>query len=122
MRSLFRYQPPNPQQKCHPDRSAAQWRDLLFIIRGNESEWTRRRPLCHPDRSVAQWRDPLFITRGNESEWKRRRPLCHPDRSVAQWRDLQLSGFILEMFFCPVAEWICAVLLPGPPNLFRENN
>src|ERR1700733_5070151 len=68
MRSLFRYQPPNPQQKCHPDRSAAQWRDLLFIIRGNESEW------------------------------KRRRPLCHPDRSVAQWRDLQLSGFILEMF------------------------
>jgi hypothetical protein len=21
-----------PKQKCHPDRSEAQWRDLLFII------------------------------------------------------------------------------------------
>jgi hypothetical protein len=26
------------QQKCHPGRSEAQWRDLLFIIRSIESE------------------------------------------------------------------------------------
>jgi hypothetical protein len=23
----------NPKQKCHPDRSVAKWRDLLFTIR-----------------------------------------------------------------------------------------
>jgi hypothetical protein len=22
-----------PEQKCHPDRSEAQWRDLLFLFR-----------------------------------------------------------------------------------------
>jgi len=43
----------NPQQKCHPDRSEAKWRDLLFIRRSIESEWKRHPPLCHPDRSVA---------------------------------------------------------------------
>jgi hypothetical protein len=26
-----------PKQKCHPDRSEAKWRDLLFIICGIES-------------------------------------------------------------------------------------
>jgi hypothetical protein len=31
-----------PKQKCHPDRSVAKWRDLLFTIRGIESEWERR--------------------------------------------------------------------------------
>src|SRR5580693_4184394 len=44
--------------KCHPacpglpwDRSEAQWRDRLFIIRSTESEWKRHPPLCHPERS-----------------------------------------------------------------------
>jgi hypothetical protein len=39
------------KKKCHPDRSVAQWRDLLFIIAIIESEWKRRPPLCHPDRT-----------------------------------------------------------------------
>jgi hypothetical protein len=43
----------NPQQKCHPDRSVAKWRDLLFILRSIQSEWKRHPSLCHPDRSVA---------------------------------------------------------------------
>jgi len=43
----------NPKQKCHPDRSEAKWRDLLFIIRIIESDWKHRPPLCHPDRSGA---------------------------------------------------------------------
>jgi hypothetical protein len=61
---------------------------------------------CHPDRSEAEWRDLLFIIRSSESEWKRYAPLCHPDRSVAKWRDLQFRGPLLEMFFrCAVAEF-----------------
>jgi hypothetical protein len=57
------------------------------------------RQKCHPDRSEAQWMDLLFIIRNIESEWKRYPPLCHPDRSVAKWRDLQFSGPLLELFF-----------------------
>jgi hypothetical protein len=53
---------------------------------------------CHPDRSEAQWRDLLFIIPVNESEWKRHPTLCHPDRSVAEWRDLQFSRPFMEMF------------------------
>src|SRR6202044_1654502 len=41
----------NHKQKCHPDRSEAKWRDLLFIIRVIESEWKRCPTLCHPERS-----------------------------------------------------------------------
>ena len=51
-RSIRAMETASPKQKCHPDRSVAQWRDLLFIIRSIESEWKRRPPLCHPDRSV----------------------------------------------------------------------
>ena len=51
---------------------------------------------CHPDRSEAKWRDLLFILRSIESEWKRYPPLCHPDRSEAQWSDLQFNGPVLK--------------------------
>jgi hypothetical protein len=37
----------------HRKSGVAKWRDLLFILRGIESEWKRCLPLCHPDRSVA---------------------------------------------------------------------
>jgi hypothetical protein len=43
----------NPKQRCHPDRSAAKWRDLLFIIRTIKPEWKRHPLLCHPDRTAA---------------------------------------------------------------------
>jgi hypothetical protein len=37
---------------CHPDRSEAKWRDLLFpSIHSPPAQWKRRPPLCHPDRS-----------------------------------------------------------------------
>ena len=49
------------QQNCHPDRSIAQWRDLLFL----------------PAHSQLQLEPPLFP--------------CHPDRSEAKWRDLQCA-------------------------------
>jgi hypothetical protein len=53
---------------------------------------------CHPGRSEAKWKDLLFIIPVNESEWKRHRTLCHPDRSEAEWRDLQFSWPFMEMF------------------------
>ena len=34
-KQMFRH-PINPQQKCHPDRSEAQWRDLLFALNLSE--------------------------------------------------------------------------------------
>src|ERR1700733_2329605 len=48
---ILRNKLPILKQKCHPDRSAAQRRDLLFIIPRIESEWERHPPLCHPERS-----------------------------------------------------------------------
>ena len=48
---------------------------------------------------VAQWRDLLYMIRGIKSEGKRHLPLCHPDRSEAEWRDLQFNGPVLVMFF-----------------------
>jgi hypothetical protein len=63
------------------------------------SQTSKPKQKCHPDRSEAQWRDLLFIIRSIESEWKRYPPLCHPDRSEAKWRDLQFRGPLLEMFF-----------------------
>src|ERR1700677_2593421 len=42
---------PLTKQKCHPDRSEAEWRDLLFILQSIESESKRYPPLCHPERS-----------------------------------------------------------------------
>jgi hypothetical protein len=50
------------KQKCHPDRSVAKWRDLLFIIRMLESQWKRNAPLCHPDRSVPGFPATLHLT------------------------------------------------------------
>ena len=40
-----------PNQNCHPDRSAAQWSDLLFFPPLSDAQWKRNPPLCHPDRS-----------------------------------------------------------------------
>jgi hypothetical protein len=83
-----------------------------------------RPPLCHPDRSAAQWRDlrlngpflEVFFDRGimglrptqgdekrllfsNYSPWKRHLSACHPERSAAQWRDLRFSGSFVESVF-----------------------
>jgi hypothetical protein len=85
--------------KVNRKSGVAQWRDLLYMIRGIKSEGKRHLPLCHPDRSEAKWRDLLYMIRGIESEWKRHLPLCHPDRSEAEWRDLQFNGPVLVMFF-----------------------
>jgi hypothetical protein len=76
-----------------PERSEMESR-----ARGFDSFFVRCKQRCHPDRSEAQWRDLLFSIRNIESEWKRYPPLCHPDRSVAEWRDLQFNGPLMEMF------------------------
>jgi hypothetical protein len=89
---VLSYQHPNPQQKCHPDRSRSEVEGPAVHQHPNPQQ------KCHPDRSEAKWRDLLLIIRGNKSEWQRRPLLCHPDRSEAKWRDLQFRGPILEMF------------------------
>jgi hypothetical protein len=45
-----------PRQNCHPDRSVAQWRDLLLAIPITNHKVPSRPPLCHPD--------PDFLPRG----------------------------------------------------------
>jgi len=71
------------KQKCHPDRSAAQWRDLLFII-----------PFAKPNGCAA----PTFVIPtevegsavrptadpNSPSETSTLKQKCHPDRSAAQ--------------------------------------
>jgi hypothetical protein len=39
------------QMRCHPDRSEAQWRDLLFASSATTPQETSHSPLCHPERS-----------------------------------------------------------------------
>ncbi len=63
----------------------------LSVLPNSPSKTTTPKRRCHPDRSVALWRALLFLIRSIESEWKRRPPLCHPDRSAAQWRDLRCA-------------------------------
>jgi hypothetical protein len=48
---------PIAKQNCHPDRSEAKWRDLLFTIPVTNHKDPSHPPLCHPDRREAQWRD-----------------------------------------------------------------
>ena len=69
---------------CHPDRSAAEWRDLQCAPRPSQifrNKTLTLKQRCHPDRSAAKWRDLQSILRSIESAWKRHPPLCHPDRS-----------------------------------------
>jgi hypothetical protein len=46
-----------PLQNCHPDRSAAKWRDLRFLAVLQPLQPEPPLSPCHPDRSVAKWRD-----------------------------------------------------------------
>jgi hypothetical protein len=43
--------------------------------------WKQRPNLCHPDRSEAKRRDLLFTPPANGCTWKHHPPLCHPERS-----------------------------------------
>jgi hypothetical protein len=117
MTLLFRYQPPNPkqtlqvstlnpQQKGHPDRSEAQWRDLLFHSATSQSPLgaplfplssrpERTRISCHAalDKAAyAPFRKEGRTKCTNATKF-------HRKSGVAQWRDLQFSGRVLEMFF-----------------------
>ncbi len=64
-----------------PLSSRAKPRDLQFRGPLSELFFVDPRMMCHPDRSVAKWRDLLFILHSIESEWKRDPPLCRPERS-----------------------------------------
>jgi hypothetical protein len=94
------------KQKCHPDRSEAKWRDLLFILRIIESDWKPYPPLCHPDRSVPGFPATLHWTSPSvRLSVRERRMSCinaitfHRKSGGAKWRDLQFRGPFLEMCF-----------------------
>jgi hypothetical protein len=70
-------------QICHPDRSVAKWRDLLFLHPQCDLHWKRHPQICHPDRSVAKWRDLRLLHPQCDLHWKRHPRICHPDRA---WR------------------------------------
>ena len=42
---------PWQNMNCHPDRSEAKWRDLLFPLPASNARWQRHPSLCHPERS-----------------------------------------------------------------------
>ncbi len=95
-------QPKDPSKHCHPERSAAQSKDLHLPLPAspqppldNQSQPPSKN--CHPERSAAQPKDlhlpspasppPLL---DNQSQ-----PLpqnCHPERSAAQPKDLRLPS------------------------------
>src|SRR5271170_6593498 len=64
---------------CHPDRSAAKWRDLLFGQSALKGTWKRRPFLCHPERSRG-------ICSSADPSWKHRLVIhkqnCHLDRWI----------------------------------------
>jgi hypothetical protein len=61
---ILRYKPPTPKQNCHPDRSAAKWRDLLFPSATNQPS-LRAPPLPFVNPTGAE--DPWFRSRSNDS-------------------------------------------------------
>jgi hypothetical protein len=73
-RSPWKLRPP----LCHPDLDLKQ--------------------TCHPDRSVAQWRDLLSNSTGINRKWKSRPPLSHPERSrgICSSADLSWKCFLTE--------------------------
>ncbi len=88
---------------CHPERSAAQPRDLQFVRAHSKRPKFRATPRgtftlpgCHPERSAAQPRDLQFCPPASKRPKFRVTPRgtftlpgCHPERSAAQPRDLQ---------------------------------
>jgi hypothetical protein len=83
-----RHSPP-----CHPDRSAAQWRDLRFDGSLLEMFSTGEVMALRP----TQGGEKRFLF-SNHCRWRRRTPLCHLDRSAAKWRDLRADALSLECF------------------------
>ncbi len=108
---------PATKQMCHPDRSVAKWRDLLFLSSTSPSplgaspsplssrpKWRdlqcacqpsripvtnpATKQMCHPDRSVAKWRDLLFLSSTNQPLLK---TSPSPLSSRPKWRDLQCA-------------------------------
>jgi hypothetical protein len=56
--------------------------DLLFLIRGIESEWKRYPSLCHPERSRGICSAPLGAPKFFMAKISTPKKKCHPDRSV----------------------------------------
>jgi hypothetical protein len=110
--------PPSPLSS-RPERSAVEGSAVLST--SIRSEWKHHPPLCHPDRSAAQWRDLQFSQPASDpdgsttlpfvipTEAQRSGGICsslnqHPirmeappsplssDRSEAQWRDAAPSA------------------------------
>ena len=70
---------------CHPDRSVAQWRDLLFLAVWQQ---THMEAPPYPLSSRAKPRDLQLLSPGNRCPLKFiAQIICHPDRIIAQWSD-----------------------------------
>ncbi len=109
------WRPIVPKQNCHPDRSAAKWRDLLFLPPLSAAEWKRPLPFVIPTEAQRSggicssadlsWRCFSTGVPGFPAthHWtgprvrlslKERRMKCanaaklHRKSGVAQWRDL----------------------------------
>jgi hypothetical protein len=78
---------PYPNMNCHPDRSEAKWRDLLFYLPANESSMNAPPPPLHPERSAAHiYRiTEVFFTRSRRAWPKepRRGLSCHAAHSFS---------------------------------------
>ena len=90
--------PPNlrtPKQTCHPDRSEAQWRDLLYAGHPGKFLPTSGHPnklviLTEAKRSGGTCCTP--DTNQIPPDLRTPKQTCHPDRSEAQWRNLLYAG------------------------------
>jgi hypothetical protein len=78
---------PHQNMNCHPDRSEAKWRDLLFSPPETNLEGKPRSSLCHPERSrgicSSLHRPPMLRESTNLT-------FVIPT-GAAKWRDLRLK-------------------------------
>jgi hypothetical protein len=93
---------PNLQQNCHPDRSVAKWRDLLFPKRSSDAEEVIALPFVIPTRischaALDEAACALFRKEGRMKCDNATR--FHRKSGGPKWRDLRFSRPFLEMFF-----------------------
>src|ERR1700678_2778578 len=113
---------PYQNMNCHPDRSAAKWRDLRFSPPANGcSMEAPPSPLSSRELVTFLLERQFFL--GTRIPYQNMN--CHPDRSVAKWRDLLFSppaskanGSAALPFVIPSEAEGSAVLQAHPGNVF----
>ena len=112
------------KQKCHPDRSAAKWRDLLFIIHTIGSDESAPLPFVIPTgakRSGGICSAPLVPP---ESPYQTSKPKqkCHPERTRFPTSLLSLATtlwFSLKRTTCSRPKPQLSTGNPGKPRDLR---